>query len=225
MADSIRSRLLNNFGLKILSLGFAVVLWLAVARDPQAVVAVEVPIEFNNIPQNLEISSENIPRIQIRLRGPEHTIRRLQPSDVYAGLELNGQKAGDHTFDITSRQIHQPLGLEVIQVVPSQIRMSFDTSMTRQVEVRPRITGTFMQGYRIGRVTTKPLAVTISGPSKHVEAIESAITDPLDVTGVMDRITATRHAYVSDPLVQVIDTDPVQVTVYVEKNPGGGARK
>jgi hypothetical protein len=82
-----------------------------------------------------------------------------------------------------------------------------------------------MQGYRIGRVTTKPLAVTISGPSKHVEAVGSAITDPLDVSGAMDRITATRHAYVSDPLVQVIDTDPVQVTVYVEKNPGEGTRK
>ena len=227
MATSIRSRLLHNYGLKLLSLAFAVVLWLAVARDPQAVIAVEVPIEFNNIPQNLEISSESIPRIQIRLRGPEHTIRRLQPSDVYAELELNGQKAGDHTFDITSRQIHQPLGLEVVQVVPSQIRVSFDTRMTRQVEVRPRVIGTFAQGYRIARVTTNPLTVTIGGPLKHVEAVDSAITDPVDVSGVMDRITATRQAYVSDPLVQVTDPQPVQVTVYIEKEPGetGGNRQ
>ena len=40
----------------------AVGLWLAVARDPVAEVAVEVPIEFRNIPENLEISSESIPR-------------------------------------------------------------------------------------------------------------------------------------------------------------------
>lgn len=219
MAGSLRSRLTHNLSLKLLSLGFAVVLWLAVARDPQAVVAVEVPLEFDNIPQNLEISTENIPRIQIRLRGPEHSIRRLQPEDVYAGIELDGQKPGDHTFDIASQQIHHPGGLEVVQVVPSQVHVSFDTRMTKQVEVHPRVIGTFMRGYRISRVVTSPSNVNVSGPRKHVEAVDSAITDPVDVSGVMDHITVERHAYVSDPLIQVTDPEPERVTVYVEKEP------
>jgi YbbR domain-containing protein len=219
MAESIRARLFHNFGLKLLSLALAVGLWLAVARDPSAVVALDVPVEFDNIPENLQISSESIPRVEIRLRGPEHTIRRLQPSDVYATLEVEKQKAGDHIFDITSAQIHQPSGLEVIQVVPSQIRVSFDTRWSRNVEVRPRVIGNFVDGYRIGRIVTNPPTVTISGPMKHVQATDSAITDPIDVSGVMDRITARRHAYVPDPLVQVTDIDPVQVTVYVEKAP------
>ncbi|MGH9510574.1 MAG: CdaR family protein [Terriglobales bacterium] len=224
MADSIRTRLMHNLGLKIVSLGFAVVLWLSVARDPQAVVAVEVPIEFNNIPQNLEISSEDIPRIQIRLRGPERVIRRLQPPDVYAELDLDAQRAGDHTFDITSRQIHHPGTLEVVQVVPSQVRVSFDTRATRQVGVRPRVVGNFIQGYGIARIVANPATVTISGPRKHVEAVDSAITDPIDVSGAMDRITAERHAYVPDPLIQVTNPEPVQVTVYVEKDATGSGK-
>ncbi len=222
MAAPFRGRLTHNLGLKLLSLGFAVVLWLAVARDPQAVVAVEVPLEFDNIPQNLEISTENIPRIQIRLRGPEHSIRRIQPSDVYAGIELDEQKPGDHTFDITSQQIHHPVGLEVVQVLPSQIRVSFDTRMTKQVVVQPRVVGTFVQGSRVGRVVANPLNVGISGPRKHVEDVDSATTDPIDVSGVMDHITVERHAYVSDPLIQVTYSEPVQVTVYVEKEPASG---
>ncbi|MGH9528418.1 MAG: CdaR family protein [Terriglobales bacterium] len=217
MAGSLRGRLAHNLGLKLLSLGFAVVLWLAVARNPQAVVAIEVPLEFDNIPQNLEISSENIPRVQIRFRGPEQSIRRLQPADVYAAIELDGQKPGDHSFDITAQQIHHPGGLEVVQVVPSQIHVSFDIRMTKQVDVRPRVIGTFAQGYGIGRIVTSPLNVGISGPRKHVEAVVSAITDPIDVSGVMDRITVERHAYVSDPLIQVTYPQPVQVTVFVEK--------
>jgi YbbR domain-containing protein len=223
MADSISKRLLHNIGLKLLSLALAVALWLAVARDPVAVVAVEVPIEFSNMPPNLEISSENIPRLQIRLRGPEHGIRRLQPADVYAEVELDGQKPGDHTFDITSRQIHQPSGLEVVQVVPSQLRVGFDTRTTRQVEVRPRVIGNFVPGYRIARVATNPVAITISGPQKHVEATDSAITDPIDVTGVLDHITVLRHAYVSDPLIQVTNPEPVQVTIFVQKDSAQGA--
>ena len=79
MRDFLHRHVLHNLGLKLISLGLAVGLWLAVARNPVAEVAVEVPIEFHNIPQDLEISSENIPRAQIRLRGPEREFAVSSP--------------------------------------------------------------------------------------------------------------------------------------------------
>src|SRR3984885_3664871 len=124
MSDFLQRHVLHNLGLKLMSLALAVGLWLAVARDPVAEIAVYVPIEFHNIPQNLEISSENIPRAQIRLRGPERVIRHLQPSDVYADIDLSSLRPGERTFDLTAQQIHEPSDLEVVQVVPSQIHLS-----------------------------------------------------------------------------------------------------
>src|SRR5271156_2968326 len=114
MGDFLRRYVFNNLGLKLISLALAVGLWLAVWRDPVAEVAVEVAIEFHNIPANLEISSESIPKAQIRLRGPERVIRRLQPSDVYAEIELSDLRAGERTFDLTAQQIHEPSELEVV---------------------------------------------------------------------------------------------------------------
>src|ERR1700676_2919801 len=108
MRDFLHRHVLHNLGLKLISLALAVGLWLAVARDPVAEVAVDVPIEFHNIPPNLEISSENIPRAQIRLRGPQRVIRHLQPADVYAEIELSGLRPGEGTFDLTAQRIHQP---------------------------------------------------------------------------------------------------------------------
>src|SRR5438309_2139703 len=66
MADFFRRYVLHNLGLKLLSLVLAVGLWVAVARDPIAEVAVSVPIEFHRIPDNLEILSESIPQALIR---------------------------------------------------------------------------------------------------------------------------------------------------------------
>ena len=222
MGDFLRRYVFNNLGLKLISLALAVGLWLAVARDPVAEVAVEVAIEFHNFPQNLEISSENIPRAQIRLRGPERVIRHLQPSDVYADIDLSSLRPGERTFDLTAQQIHQPSELEVVQVVPSQIHLSFDARLTRQVPVQPRVVGTFATGYGIERVVVDPAVISISGPRKHVEAVESAITDPIDVSGAMSQVTVRRHAYVSDPLIQVASTDPVRVTVIMQKVSGTG---
>jgi YbbR domain-containing protein len=222
MGDFLRRYVFNNLGLKLISLALAVGLWLAVARDPVAEVAVEVAIEFHNFPQNLEISSENIPRAQIRLRGPERVIRRLQPSDVYADIDLSSLRPGERTFDLTAQQIHEPSELEVVQVVPSQIHLSFDARLTRQVPVQPRVVGTFATGYGIERVVVDPAVISISGPRKHVEAVESAITDPIDVSGAMSQVTVRRHAYVSDPLIQVASADPVRVTVIMQKVSGTG---
>src|SRR5271165_805095 len=224
MRDFWHRHVLHNLGLKLISLGLAVGLWLAVSRDPVAEVAVDVPIEFHNIPQNLEISSENIPKAQIRLRGPQRVVHNLRPSDVYAEIELGSLKPGERTFDLTAQQIHQPSELEVVQVVPSQFHLTFDTRLVRQVTVQARVVGTFAPGYALERFEVDPPTITISGTKKHVEAVESAITDPVDVSGAMNRVTFLRHPYVSDPLIQVASPDPVRITVIVQKVPvTGGA--
>jgi diadenylate cyclase len=224
MKDFFYRHVFHNFWLKLLALGLAVVLWLAVARDPVAEVAVDVPIEFHNIPENLEISSENIPRAQIRVRGPQRVVRRLQVSDVSADIELSTVKPGERTFDLTADQIHQPKELEVVQIIPSQFHLTFDARLSRQVPVHPRVVGTFAPGYSIKQVVADPSTVTISGPQKRVEAVEAAITDSVDASGTLDRATFVRHAYVSDPLVQVMNSNPLRVTVIMEKSggPAGG---
>ena len=223
MSDFLYRYVVNNLGLKLISLALTVGLWLAVARDPVAEVAVDVPIEFHNIPENLEISSENIPRAEIRLRGPGRIAHRLQPSDVTAAIDLNGLKPGERTFDLTAQQIQHPRDLEVVQVVPSQFHLAFDTRLTRQVAIHPRVVGSFAAGYSIERIVVEPPTIAISGPKQRVEAVEAAITDPLDVSGTMDRATFTRHAYVSDPLVQVANPKPVRVTVIMERTPGASS--
>ena len=224
MKDFFQRHVLHNFGIKLLSPALAVGLWLAVASDPPAEVAVDVPIVFRNIPENLEISSESVPRSQIRVRGPQRVVRRLQPADIYAEIDLSGMKPGERTFDLTAQQVHQPRELEVVQVVPNQFHLIFDTRLTRQVPVRPRAFGNFAAGYQIGRLEADPSSITISGPRQRVAAVEAAITDPIDASGTMERATFVRHAYVSDPLVQVMNPNPVRVTVIMEHAPATAGR-
>jgi YbbR domain-containing protein len=219
MAGLFKTYLRNNLGLKLFSLFFAVVLWLAVTRDPIAEVAITVPIEFHHIPDDLDINSENIPSAQVRVRGPARLVHGLRPDEVHVEVDLAGAKPGERTFDLTAQQVHEPRELEVVQVVPSQFHISLDTIMTRTVEVRPRVTGNFATGLRIARVDASPSAVTISGPRSRVEKMASATTDPIDASGVMSSQSFTTNSYVSDPLIQVVHPVPVHVTVIMEKVP------
>jgi YbbR domain-containing protein len=218
MTNWFRRYVLHNLGLKVLSLLLATGLWLAISPDEQpAEVAIRAPIVFENVPPNLEISSETIPETQIRVRGPERAIRQLRSNDVHAAIDLGGAKAGERTFDLTSRQILHPRDLSVVQVVPSQVHLAFDTRLTREVEIHPRVTGIFAAGEEIAKVEADPARTTISGPRRHVETVDSATTDPIDASGTVERATFVTNVYVSDPMVQVVEPTMIHVTVIMEK--------
>ena len=137
---------------------------------------------------------------------PHGRVRRLQPADIYAEIDLSGMKPGERTFDLTAQQVHQPRELEVVQVVPNQFHLMFDTRLTRQVPVRPRAFGNFAAGYQIGRLEAERSAITISGPRKRVEAVEIASQQRDEI------------------LVQVMNPNPVRVTVIMEHAPAAAGR-
>lgn len=209
---------IHNFSLKFLSLVLASGLWFMISKDEQpAEVAIRAPIVFQHVPEQLEISTESIPEAQIRVRGPERTIRQLKINEVQAEIDLTGVKSGERTFDLTSQQVRHPRDVEIKQVVPSQLHLAFDTRSTREVEIRPRVTGNFATGERIVKVDTDPPRITITGPRHHVEKIDAATTDPIDATGTLGSAVFTTNVYVPDPLVQVEQATSVRVTVVVQK--------
>ncbi len=218
MTEFLRRLVLHNFWLKALSLLLATGLWMAISPNQEpAEVAIRVPIEFLHVPWQLEISSTTIPEAQIRVRGPQRLIRDLRATDIHAELDLADVQAGERTFDLTAQQIRRPRDLHVVQVVPGQVHLSFDTRLTREVEIRPRVTGNFLAGEQIAKVLVDPQRITIVGPKHHVEMMDAATTDPIDASGTTSQSTFVTNVYVADPLVQVVQPTPVRVIVVMEK--------
>jgi diadenylate cyclase len=206
---------LHNFGLKFLSLLLATGLWFLISPDEQpAEVALRAPIVFQHVPPQLEISSEMIPEAQIRVRGPERVIRQLQANEIHAEIELADVKPGERTFELTSLQVRHPRDVSIVQVVPSQLHLAFDTRLTREVEIHPRVTGNFPDGVK---VDADPPRITVTGPRQHVEKIDAVTTDPVDATGTRGAAVFTTNVYVPDPLVQVVQPTSIRVTVLVQK--------
>ena len=203
----------HNLLLKLIALVSAVLLWSAVSREPVVETAYSVPVELHQVPPNLEITTSGIPLAQVRLRGPERRIRQLLPADVHPVINLAGSGTGEHTYDLTASQVRVPYSIQVVQVTPSEIRIGFDHSLTRQIEIHPRITGQFEPGSGVLRVTAEPATITVIGPEARVKAATTAITDPIDVSDVRGAATFTTNAYVPDPLVREVKPMQIRVTV------------
>jgi len=216
MIEFCKRYVFPNFALKLLSLLLAVTLWLAIAGEPVGEMAFNVPVELQRVPENLEISSETVPQAQVRVRAAEHVLRGLSGGDIHAVLdlrELGPARAGEKTFELTKTQIRVPYGVEVVQFLPAYFHLSFDKRAWRRVEVRPRVTGQPAPGFQIAGIESEPAWVTIVGPERRVQKVESAVTDPIDATGVAKTATFHARAYVTDPLVRLGQSSEVRVTV------------
>jgi len=176
-------------------------------------------VEFQHIPADVAISSESVPQVQIWLRGPQRVVRAVNAGDLHATLDLESTSRliGERTFELTPAQIHAPHGVEVVQVVPSEIHLTFDRPAVRQVSVTPRLSGKLPNGVE-PHVTAEPASVTIEGPQARVQAVQAVLTDPVDISGITGAVTFTVNAYVPDPLVRLRQPTQVRVTVNVAKS-------
>lgn len=217
MISRIRHFIFDHFFLKLTSLVIAVLMWYGVARDPVAEISFRIPVEFSQPPEGLDYISDVVPQAQVRVRGPARVLRDLTPERIRAAIDLRNAIPGEHTYDLSPDQIRVPHDIEVMQVTPSRLRLTFDHHEVRQVAVKPRVVGTLPPGYRIQSVTAAPATLTINGPARHVNAVDFAMTDAVDATGITGLASFETMAYLPDPLVHLNGTGPIRVIVKTQK--------
>ena len=214
----LRRYVFHDMGLKLFSLLMAVCLWAVVTQDHREERQLPATIELHNMPQNLEISSLSLPEARLWLSGPSRVVDHLGSNSVHVILDLSGAQPGERTYSLDSRDVQVPDGVHVKQIAPAQVQLHLDARESRTVEVRPRVVGRLASGFAITSVTTNPSQITVIGPARRVDLVDAAITDPVDATGLLSQRTFLTNAYVSDPLVQVVNPQPVRVTVFVGKS-------
>lgn len=183
----------RNLGLKTLALGLSTVLWLTVTRDHVVERSLRVPLEYQNIPADLELTGEPPANVDVRLRGPSSLLARLEPGEVVAVLDLHGARPGQRLFHLLTDQVRVPFGAEVTQVSPPTLSLSLERSGRRRVPVVPEIEGEPAPGFVAGRVSVDPAFVEVTGPESRLNAVRAATTEPVSVQGatadVRDRVT------------------------------------
>jgi diadenylate cyclase len=119
----LREWVFANWWLKLLALGLSFLLWTIYSTEPVAEVGYVVPIEFRNVPANLEISGDVPAQVHVRIRGRSIFVRRVAPADLAISVDLSRAQPGEATFHLTPDQVAAPYGVTVVGVVPSLIRV------------------------------------------------------------------------------------------------------
>src|ERR1051326_389805 len=214
---SLRHWLTHNWLLKLISVVLAVMLWMLVAAETSSEIGMEVPLEFRNIPSQLEITGDTTNVVQVRLRGSPNVIRQISVKDVSTTIDLSKMRPGDKIVPLSPQNVQAPFGAEVIRVNPSSVRFNLERTMTKMVPVVATVMGQPSEEFEIGKVTIDPSKVEVEGPESRVMILESIATVPIRLDRRQTHVEQSADLDVPDPQIRLAHPGPVNVQVELRR--------
>jgi YbbR domain-containing protein len=204
-------------GTLLLAIVLACLVWYANALDRRERVSerqLDAALTLVNVPADFVITSE-VPRfLSLRVRGPLSRLRTLDQAQTGVVIDLRGATEGDHEFQVETRNVIVPPGVEVLAVSPSQVPLRLEKIGRRRVAVRPRFAGQPAPGMSVGAVSVDPATAMVSGPRLLLQRLQSVSTDPVNVDGAEGSVDAVVAVRSPQPLMRIVE--PLTVRVIVE---------
>ena len=204
----------SNFGLKVLALVIALGLWLAGHRDTER--AIEVPVEFRNIPQDLMVMDNRIDYVVLRLMGPRTLVSTLDSQTLKLSLDLAGAKSGSASFPLGADDFNVPRGVAIGRITPPVIHLRLEPVVKRMLPVTVRLSGKPTAGYVISETAANPRTVSVQGPAEEVRRLSAIETISVDVEDSRSAIKR-RVRLSTDGKPLTLSPDQVDVLVNVEE--------
>jgi YbbR domain-containing protein len=206
----------RNLGWKLLSLAIAVVVWGVVANEPELSTFTTAGIEYKNLPDDMEISSDPVSSVKLELRGPSGQLRALGDSaSPEVVLDMSDVRSGERTFPIGDGDVHLVGGVHLVRAIPSEVRFRFERHADRTLKVTPRFRE--RGGYEVADFSVKPDTIKVAGPASHVEVLDTVLTDQVNVPARAGSFEYAVNAFVDDPYIRFPEVSRVTVTITVRK--------
>jgi YbbR domain-containing protein len=206
----------RNFGLKSVAVGIATLLWFAVGSEKNVERSLRAPLEFQNLPNELELVGEAPSTIDVRVRGTSTSLGRLTPGDLKAVLDVSTAKPGRNQFHLSPETVSAPFGVEVSHAGPATVPLVFERRVSREVPVKPDIEGEPAPGFEVRHVTVQPASVEVVGPESSLRDLSEVTTDPIELRASAAEVRETVRIGIPDSLARLRASQSVLVTIDIQ---------
>lgn len=215
--EAVRSALLENLGLKLLSFTFALCLYAFIhgAENAQRTFSLSVvsiiPPEANGRQLMTQVPTE----VAVTVRGSRTQLDDLRADDL-GTLQLDLRSGKLTHIDLDPTMFHVPAGLSVEQIYPPTIDLRWDDLIVRPIPVQVPRTGEVAVGFLVkGAIAVEPPSVKARGPRSVVDVMQFARTAPFDITGLTEGTYQRTLALDRPPKLVTFDIDSVVATVEI----------
>jgi YbbR domain-containing protein len=213
----VRKLLLENWGIKLLSLILSVSLWFYVTSKGKTEMTLTVPLELRNIPQNMAVVGNVTGSLDVRVQGQERVLRDITVGKkVYGSLDLSLAKIGENIVPISPDNIRRPSGVTVMHISRSEVKVRLEPLVRKTFRLKPVLYGLPAAGYQVRRIVVAPPRITAEGPESVIRTLERLQTMPIDIQGATEGLTVEPKIDYQGKALKIIDTN-ISVRIIIER--------
>jgi uncharacterized protein (TIGR00159 family) len=214
------SALTANLVPKGIAFALVLVLWGFIAGQQRTEMWLTVPLEYRNIPTNMEIAGELVNKVEVGIRGPRGVISGVSQDQVRAHIDLSQGLRGLNYARITTDNIRIPVGTEVTKINPSSMRIRLEDVKTRSVQVKAQFIGKLPQPLRLETVWVEPHFVVLQGPESRLTKVREVLTEPIDLSSITENTKISVGVDVNFPQIRLAPNQPSHVAVEIKIEKG-----
>lgn len=192
-----KTKIFNNFGLKVLALIFSIVLWLIVVNVSDPIISTQ----YNDIPLTVKgidsITSQGktydllgASTVSVTVNAKRSVLDSLSKDNInaYVDLATYNEETGMVSVSVESNKYNDRI--ESIKSKTDEVQVSIEDSMRKQFVITPVVSGNPEEGYVLGNVATEQNVVRISGAQSLVSAIDK-VTAEVSISGLNTDVNTT----------------------------------
>lgn len=211
----IRTQLFDNWGIKLLALGLSLALWFYVTSKGKTEMTLTVPIELRNVPQNTAVIGDVPGSLEVRIQGQERVLRDISlGKKVVCVADLSLLKPGENTVRISPDDIRRPLDTTITYLSRTEFSVKLEPLVRKSFRLRPVLRGAPAPGYRVAKLSLRPMRITVEGPASVVQTLERLQTMPVDVRDARESMTVEPRVDYQGKQVAIIEKNiTLQITI------------
>lgn len=191
MKNKIKSLLLDNLGLKLISLLLAFVLWFVV-------ISIDDPVKEKTL-TNIKVNLINAEELEakgmvwevvdgtdilknVTFEAPLSVREVIEASDIVAEADLGEITVADTVAIEFSCPKYSGQVTNITGNI-SNVKLSVEDKVSKWIDIKPNIIGEVAEGYVVGAVSLEQNRLEIEGPASKIAEVSKAVVD-VNVAGV-----------------------------------------
>ncbi len=142
-----------------------------------------ISLQYDGVPPGTSLVGDPPKGIEVRIKGPESSIKLLQENPLRYTVNLAETRLGVQSLPIDPDRIPLPGGVSVLGFNPKILNLELVRGVRKALRVTVSLLGEPAPECTVKGTDPKPSSIIVQGPEKILAALNSVATKPVDVTG------------------------------------------
>ncbi len=192
-------------------------IWLSFSKGIETFATHEVPIEFMNPDQKMEILSSSASSVKLLISGAKPLMNSIKPEQINIKLNLSQAAIGVNKLSITKENILLPPGVILKKIDPAELDITLDTLIEKQLPIQPTWTGKLPEGLIMKKAEAIPRTIKVTGGGMVLKNISTVFTEQIRLDKLTESGTVPTELVLTPPSLSFKNSIKIQIRYLIDK--------